>query len=245
MRLAVTEPKPLQRLTHGSILIVGVKASNFDEELRTHPRVIMWDNQNEHWIGKDLPQNVHAVFMTRFISHVASTKILAEVRKKHMTIFNPEGTGMIAKQVRELLGLPQKSTIEEVQEPAMQPPTPAPAHGRSKLNSLMQFHDPNKIIAENARFMYEKAQEQGIKTTIGSLTNKIRVMRGKTVKRPSVEAAVAPKSLQSNFDTSIEFFDNTVKDMQALRAHYTATVKENEILKARLEKFKKALEGVD
>ena len=36
----MTEYKPLQPLPFGNILIVGGKASNFDDELKTHPRVI-------------------------------------------------------------------------------------------------------------------------------------------------------------------------------------------------------------
>ena len=57
------EGQPLKPLTHGNILIVGAKASNFSEEIKSHPRVVIWDSQNESWIGKSLPSNVQKQYL--------------------------------------------------------------------------------------------------------------------------------------------------------------------------------------
>jgi flagellin-like hook-associated protein FlgL len=240
----LTDVKPLQKLTHGSVLIVGGKASNFDDEIRTHPRIIMWDSQNQHWDGKELPQNVRAVFITRFIGHVAFGKILASARKRQLTIFNPEGTGMIVKQVRELLGLAKPTTVE-IKPTMVTTTTPVKTGGKtlkghSKLNDLMQFHDANKTIVENARLMFEKAKEQGIETTVGSLAQKVSVMRrkerGATVKVPRPGVTRSAK-----MDVSVEILDNVIKELQDMRDYVVAVTKENEVLKSRIEKFKKVL----
>lgn len=105
LKTMTTEAKPLHALQDGVVVLVGVKASNFDDEIRTHPRVIMWDSQNEHWLNKNLPTNTRAVFMTRFIGHNAYDNIVKEARKRRITIFNPQGTGIIVKQVKELLNI--------------------------------------------------------------------------------------------------------------------------------------------
>ena len=101
----MTDPKPLHPLTYGNILIAGCKASNFNDEILNNPRVILWGSQNEHWLSKELPVNTRAVFLTKWIGHDAFTNIIKEARKKRITIFTPQGTGLIAKQVKELLNM--------------------------------------------------------------------------------------------------------------------------------------------
>ena len=116
----MTEVQPLQPLNGGLVLIVGAKASNFDEEIKTHPRVIIWDSQHEHWTSKDIPSNVRAVFVTRWIGHNAFSNLLSTARKRHITMFNPEGTGIIAKQVRELLSMTKQVETVQVAPPLVQ-----------------------------------------------------------------------------------------------------------------------------
>lgn len=103
------ESKPLTALTSGVIVIVGAKNSNFDTDIKTHPRVILWDSQEQDWWAKDLPTNCRAVFITRFIGHAAFGKIITEARKRQITIFNPQGTGRIAESVRQLLGIKRET----------------------------------------------------------------------------------------------------------------------------------------
>jgi len=240
------ELKPLQPLTHGNVLIVGGKPSNFDDELRTHPRVIMWDSQHEHWTSKELPQNVRAVFVTRFVGHAAFTNIIKEARKKHITIFNPEGTGLIVKQVRELLAITRTPTIEIEETETMTTATAPKPHIMGKLDALMQFHDPSKNIKENARFMFEKANEMGIQTTTDSLAEKIsrvrRKERGEVAIIPRPGARTVTK-VKQKLDVSVEILDNMIKELQDMRDYLVAVTDENRNLKARIDKFKQALDN--
>jgi hypothetical protein len=220
--------KPLAPLTHGNVLIVGVKPSNLNDEIREHPRVVLWDSQQQHWTNKELPDNTQAVFITKWIGHAAFERILAEARKRKITIFNQEGTGVITKRVRELLGMDTQA-----QAAAAAPKTRK--HG--KLRPLVQFIDFGKTNAENARALLARARELGITSTehsLGLLVSKQRRKQGGTAK---------VRSLQPRLDVSVEILDGMIKELQDMREFLVATVDENNALKARLGRFKQVLEG--
>jgi hypothetical protein len=222
-----TEGKSLQPLTNGgTVLIVGVKSSNLNDEIRTHPRVTIWDSQQEHWTNKDIPSNVRAIFITRFIGHAQFDKILTEARKKQLTIFNPEGTGMIAKQVRELLALtPKDSSVQE-----------KPMQERGKLTPLHPFIDLSKGNLENARILMVRANELKIDTTEKSLAQMVSVRRRK------MRGTAVPKSIQSKLDVSVEILDNMIRELKDMRDFLISTTEENKVLRAKMENFKKLME---
>lgn len=229
----MTEEKPLQPLSNGNVLLVGVKASNLDEELKTHPRVVIWDSQRENWTGRDLPYNVRAVFMTRFVSHNTSTRILAEARKRQILVFNPEGTGMITRQVKELLAIHSfeatlPTTLTEVEEMSRFTP--------GKLKPLYPFIDFSKGNTENAKFLLEKAKELKIDTTFISLTQLMVVQRRKQ------NQTGVPKSIQPKVDVSVEILDNMIKELTDMRQFLIDTVEENRVLKGRMDSLKKMFE---
>ena len=231
------EARPLQPLTHGNVLIVGAKASNFDDEIKTNPRVILWDSQDQRWVGKDLPVNVRAVFVTRFIGHNSFDMIIAEARKRHITIFNPDGTGKIARQVRELLAIKSEPETIKPEEPVTPTPAlkpvPAPKF-KAKLTPLAQFIDWEKGGAENARHLLEKAKELGIETTFGSLAQFVLVLRRGQKKIKVVQT--------NKMDVSVAVLDEAIKQLKDVRDYLIATTKENTELKARISKLKKSLE---
>jgi hypothetical protein len=251
----MTEAKPLQPLTHGNILIVGAKNSNFDEEILTHPRVIIWSSQQEHWSNKDLPSNVRAVFVTRWIGHTAFARIIGEARKRHITMFNPEGTGQIARQVKELLALNNKETematvhIDVPQtvkyDRSLQVKNP---NQNSKLHVFLPYIDWNKSNTANANELFKKAEELGITTTLPSLANYIGVQRKKiTGKGLKNTHPVTPKTKTvkvhkaDGLDVSVQMLDDAIQSMKDMREFLVATVNENNKLRARLDMFKKAL----
>jgi hypothetical protein len=252
----MTEMKPLKPLDHGNVLIVGTKASNFDTELRTHPRVIMWDSQNEHWTNKDIPQNVQAIFITKWIGHAEFGKILQEARKKRITIFNPQGTGIIAKQVRELLTptvpkvftTPVTPTVQPIVTEKKETETIVPAHKgnytRGKLTPLIQYIDWSKTNRQNAQSMLSHAKELGINTTQGSLEQLCVVQRRKHTPTRMPRVTITRETIKTNgtLDVSIQLFDEAIKGMQDMRAFLLATVEENQALKAKLDKFRKMIE---
>lgn len=248
----MTDMKPLQPLSSGIVLLIGVKASNFDEEIRTHPRVVMWSSQEEHWHGKDLPSNTRAVFLTRFLGHSAFTNIVREARKRQITIFNPMGTGIIARQVKELLSINRPLFPSTDVKPTVQPivefikpvikdvPMPIRGDKRDKLKPLHEFVDFNKTNIENARALMPVADQFSIKTTLGSLAQMMVVLR-KRKNSPPVKSVKSVKTGESKVDVSVEILDGMIKELQDMRQFLIATVEENKTLKLRMDSLKKAL----
>ena len=206
--------KQMKPLTHGSILIAGTKISNLPKELREHPRLILWDSQDRRWALKELPVNTQAVFTTRWIGHNEFDHILKEVRKKNIVIFPMSGTGAIIKGVRELLDIKSEEDMRK----------------RGKLDPLVQFIDPEKSHADNGRIMFEKAQELNIPTTLRSVIK----LASKTRRQENSEIPL---------DISVQMLDEMIKSMNDMRDFLVATTKENQELKARIDNFKKMLDG--
>jgi hypothetical protein len=247
----MTEAKPLQPLPFGNVLIVGTKPSNLDEELRTHPRVILWDSQHESWTSKDVPHNVRAIFVTRFIGHSAFAKILAEARKKQITIFNPQGTGIIARQVKELLATPssvQPTIVEELTTTVEQPTIPQETIVESKnkpgkltpLHKLIDFKRTNK---ENAEVLLIEAKLRGITTTRASILQLLVVQRRKVGAFTRKKAVVPTTSKKvQDVDVSVQILDEMIKGLTDMRQFIVSTVEENNFLRVKLAKFKKMIE---
>ena len=251
----MTEMKPLRPLDSGVVLIVGTKASNFDYSLRNHPRIVMWDSQQEHWTNKDMPTNTRAVFMTRFIGHASFEKIVSEARKRHITIFNPMGTGTIVRQVRELLAIPTQSEVrvEPTNVTEVQKETTV-APGKSTLHPLIPFMDFTLTNAENARRLYMKATELGITTTVGSLSQYTMIQRKKQGYaplvlrvqkhfKPGLPDTVLPNET-ADLDVTVQMLDGFIKGLQDMRGFLIATTDENRSLRIKLAKFKEAMEGL-
>lgn len=240
----MTDGRPLQPLSHGNILIVGVKSSNLSEEIRVHPRVTIWDSQQKHWTDKEMPQNIRAVFVTRFIGHSEFANIMREARKKRITIFNPEGTGLIARQVKELLNMtPPEQILQETYTTVTKSQETTPVTTsleRGKLKALIPYIDFSKNNRENARSLELKCKEIGITSTFNSLTNFVGVQRRGSRKSQSKKESVKSVKVQSSkLDVSVEILDGMIRELTDMREYLVAVTKENQSLKAKVDKFKR------
>jgi hypothetical protein len=269
--------KPLQPLSHGFVLLVGLKPSNLSEEIKNHPRVIVWNSQDERWLTRPIPNNVRAIFTTRWMGHEAFVNIIKQARRKQITIFNPQGTGVITRQVRELLNLSpiEPQLIEEIDTNekkfllpiggefnSITPKTNdktneneketivalRPNSENRKLAVLHQYIDWSKNNVDNAKALLEKAQEHGIQTTVGSLSNMVHVMRKKKgIINPSgrdtrpTPQKITRATSQSD-DAGVQMFDNLLKELKDMRELYVDTLIENKKLRAKVEKFRKFFE---
>lgn len=245
----MSEPHPLRPLDGGVVVIVGAKASNFDDEIRNHPRVHLWSSQEQHWTNKPLPANTKAVFVTKWVGHVPFGRILAETRKRGITLFNQEGTGLIARHIRELLAIPTAAPLATTPPPPAPPITP-PVEGTpvprkhikvepGKLHAFVPYIDWSKNDRQNARLLIEKAKELGITTTEGSLSVWMWRQRQNRKGIQVVRSKRLIKQQDKAENTSIEMFDKVMSDLKDLRAHFMATMKENSKLRAKLEEFKR------
>lgn len=248
-----TQVKPLQPIQGGKIVIIGVKASNVDDAIRNHPQVVLWSSLEKNWTDKRLPDNTRAVFFTRWIGHMDFARIQKEARNRHITLFNPDGTGMIAKQVKELLNMTH-TPFHEMESTTTVPNLEISKEQRTemienkekkgKLTALHPFVDYSKGATENARVLIEKAKEMGINTTVMSLAQMVTILRKKRgMTGPKTTRAKAAKVLREplskEMDVTIQMFDDIIKQLSDMRAYLIATVNENNRLRQKVDKFKK------
>jgi len=236
------EEHALKPLTDGIILLVGVKASNFDEELRTHPRITMWDSQQEHWTNKDIPTNTRAIFITRWIGHNAFGNVLAQARKRGITIFNQEGTGVIARKVKQLLNIEQPIVKKEKEAMTTETTESTEKLRRGRLNTLIPFIQWEKNNTDNARLLLHKAQELKVPTTLKSLTQFVMKQRKKINYISDKPKKI--KTVENEENVSIQMFDNAIKELQEMRKFFVETMKDNKELRKKLDSFKKMLQEV-
>src|SRR5262245_35027478 len=255
----MTDMQPLHPLDFGKVLVVGMKATNLPEELREHPRVIVWSSQEERWTDKDIPSNTRAVFITRWISHVDFNNIIKQARKRGITVFNQEGTGLITKRIRELLSLnkTEQQLVEEIAERPISDVTveernkailaernesTMSASKQGKLDPLRPLIDWNKSRAENARLLLKKATELGIETTEGSIAQMIYSEARKLNKDKNV-VKIPEKELKrdTTVDIAVQLLDTAIQELKDVRQYLIQTTNENRVLKTRISRFKSLL----
>lgn len=252
----ITESAPLQPITGGVIVLVGIKISNLPPDLRYHPQIVMWESQSQHWTSKDLPLNTRAVFLTRWIGHNEFSNIMKQARARHITIFNPQGTGMIVKQLRELLNMNGTKKEEGiiVDTPTTKVLTRHGGTRTPKMYKLRPFVDFNKSNAQMARELLEKAKELEVDTTFGSIAQWLYATRKKEGLPPLTDRKTprnggrkqARQTVQSAIgateDVAVQMFDNIIKEMTDMRELLSKTMAENVKLRAKVTKFRKFFE---
>jgi hypothetical protein len=161
-------------------------------------------------------------------------------------MFNPEGTGIIAKQVKELLAMNKPETIVDADRSTVHKGGIV-----AKLTVLLPHIDWNKSNTDNARSLMQRLHEFHISSTEASIPNFIGVQRKKmglnTHRRqthPVVKVVKVSKGkADTGLDVAVQMLDDAIQSMKDMRVYLISTTEENNKLRARLDMFKKALEG--
>ncbi len=222
--------KPLSPITHGIVLLVGTKSSNFDNDIKEHRQVVMWDGDEGR--TREIPSNCQAIFITRFLGHSTWDNIVGEARKRHITIFNTQGTGRIAEQVRQLLGL-KRMTVPGGIAPILKPKTTNGIQEETKpmtdvkpIKSMAfrvrELVDVTKTGDEQNNHIIEILRKEGyknstlsIKSTIGQMLRKLGQPR-KYTRRPVSPQTQAPVQTKPKADL-VQMFDEVVITLQLIR----------------------------
>jgi hypothetical protein len=176
---------------------------------------------------------------------------MREAKKKRITIFNPLGTGMIAKQVRELLDVNHHAEVKMFEPTIIDVPKTEPVkepRPNSKLHQLLPFVDWSKSNSANGKILMEKAKELGFKSTPASIANYIGNIRREkgliSITKPGLKPkkSIQVKPKYQGDDAVVEILDNIIKELTDIRQYFVAVTDENETLKARIAKFKKFLD---
>lgn len=117
------------RSLHQKILVVGCRWSNLGPKLADHPKLILWNSQDEaKWTRQRIPREVGAMLLLKWISHPASNRLMDEAKERGIHY-----TGLISTgDVRQLLHLALKDAPRLVRgetgyEFAFAEPTPTPS----------------------------------------------------------------------------------------------------------------------
>jgi hypothetical protein len=108
--------------------------------------------------------------------------------------------------------------------------------------------DQSSSIAEESRRLFRIAQQKGIKTTVGSLAQQIRMLKRKHGYGSKPES-LAPVQVRVEFgiltavDTAIEALTGLRDAVQKMDANYAGVIAERDKLKARLDLLTEAFKG--
>lgn len=72
-----TDAQMLARLIHtgGKILVVGGGVSELPKQYIEHPALLLWDDNQQGTLQKDVPSNVRAILWNRWISHAMAGRL--------------------------------------------------------------------------------------------------------------------------------------------------------------------------
>lgn len=59
----------------GKCLIAGGEVGNFPKEYQEHPQLILWDDNVQEYIHKEIPSNVKIIMWSRWLSHAHARKL--------------------------------------------------------------------------------------------------------------------------------------------------------------------------
>lgn len=218
----------------GKVLVVGSLNKAF-EQYRKYPQLEFWSGEQKDIVqalkNKDIPANCNAVIISRFISHSELEKVMAEARRRNITMFPNKNDGEINKLLDEIT---QDVKVDRLHEQeAKQNAT------RGKLNPLIPFIDFNKTNVENMRILIVKAKELGIATTEMSLSQWVAIQRKKK------NGTAFPASIKRNrLDLSVEMLDGMIRDLSGMRDYLIEITEENRIIKAKYEKLLTKMKGL-
>lgn len=175
----------------GYLLIAGGEMSNLPDKVRSHPQIIIWDDNDQDWQHKTVPSNVRGIIFNSWISHPKVAILRRAAASLNVPIFPFLKTREIKELVSETLQL--QEPVPTVPEAPIELPPPQPEEAtpdapafltpedtmrkptRGTLLRFVQdnFHQPDNLkkgwIADEGRRLFVLAKKAGIKTTEGSV----------------------------------------------------------------------------
>lgn len=228
----------------GTLLLVGGRSTNFDDTIRQHPRITVWDSTDPATDRKDPPDNTKVIFCTRFIRHTMFHKLQRFAQKRHILMMPGfGGTGEIKEVVNMALAVTPTA-----------PPTAPPLLTSTIVNPSTMFPDPSAdtdvdagapqrkgavkaFVAQHAnldavptideaRRLLALAETEGISTTVASLSQILYLLRRERDGLPSVVKAPPPTTKKasaivgppaSNVTEALRLIDETMTGLVLVR----------------------------
>jgi len=112
----------------GYVLIAGGGISELPERIRSHPQILLWDDNKQGALQKTVPSNTRCIVFNQWISHAMVGRLRNAADKLHIPIFPMMRTREIKELLAEIMHEPvvPTTTVEEVPlepEPVVTPTT--------------------------------------------------------------------------------------------------------------------------
>jgi hypothetical protein len=167
----------------GQVLVIGSKNTAW-EPYRENAQLRFWSGdtveiQRElRAFNNRLPDNVRAIILSRFLSHTTKRVILADAKKRRLSIFDNKGDGEITKILDEILHPEPPVNSRPAPEISVPPPAPPQKFGRGELIKFVTENiQPGGTIAQEADRLLKLAAERRFQTTRNSIAYRVAVTR--------------------------------------------------------------------
>lgn len=213
----------------GGMAVVMVGHNGWIDEYSSHPQIKFIDSKKVQTGEMEavVPTNTKVVIITEGMPQYPYQWIMAFARRKSIPFLLRKTNPAIKATLDDFFPRDTKGVTQgEAKESFV----------KGKLNDLVPHIDFSKSNADNGRDLLRIANEKGIKTTLGSLTQLVANKR-----RASGQTPERPKSARPKLDLFVDMFDKAIEDMKSMRDFVIETTEENRILKDKLDKVTKAL----
>lgn len=197
----------------GKVLIVGGYSKAW-ESYRKNPQMEFWTGEQKEISrfirDREIPPNCKAVIISRFISHSELGQVMAEARRRQISMYPNLSDGEITRLLDEVASsqpqsrdkieyIPERRTEErrvETKPPEIQatpvieqPKAKTGGYQPGKMHKIDHLINLNEGDTDNARRILPLLPEVGITSTLLSIANYVG-----TVRRKAGGTSVKPKS---------------------------------------------------
>lgn len=231
----------------GTLLLVGGRSTNFDDTIRQHPRITVWDSTDPATDRKEPPDNTKVIFCTRFIRHTMFHKLQRFAAKRHILMMPGfGGTGEIKEVVHMALAAtppvatqtapPFIPTSTIVNPPTMfsEPSADADAdtaapQRKGAVKAFVALHANLSAVPtiDEARRLLALAEADGISTTVATIGQTLYLLRRERDGLPSVvkttptpptkKAPAVAAPPPSNVTEALRLIDETMTGLVLVR----------------------------
>lgn len=187
----------------GKILVVGGETSNLPDRIKNHAQIVIWDDNVQDFTNKEVPRNTRVILCSRWLSHTNKWRLDKAAKELRALKFpnlkareikeflsemiqeEPEVAPIEEKEVKQIVEQQQQldeitiETNKEIKEIEQVAKTNL-KRGVLK-NFIVKYLDINKdytvkgSITKEAVRLFDKAKQEGLKTTLASVSQGVSV----------------------------------------------------------------------
>jgi len=197
----MTSPELIAHIMKGGgrILVVGGETKDLPRQYHEHAQILIWDDNQQNLLNKEVPSNVKVILFSRWISHTMAARLHKAAKQLNALKFpmlRPREIKELLAEVAQTPEPPSAAPIEVIEQHIEQinstnapefpdyvsePEVKDTTMAKQDLGSVTKFVARNvninqdytqkgSIRREGLR-LYLLAEKEGIKTTEGSILN--------------------------------------------------------------------------